>query len=159
MFVEGGGGRLCHGTMAQWPVQAWMSSNMEERNCYDTCPICSRSYDLKRVGYYLTCLAYQMAQSKGVYWHLYFSALSSPWCYWKNCDLGIPIQSRDDGSIINLRRLQVRTKTIPALVRDLLYADDCTLLAHTLHDAQQQSSINSGPLQLVLRLVWRRRSH
>ena len=21
MFVEGG--RLCHGTMAQWPVQAW----------------------------------------------------------------------------------------------------------------------------------------
>jgi len=70
----------------------------------------------------------------------YFSALSSPWCYWvafKNCDLGIPIQSRADGSVFNLRRLQVRTKTIPAVVRDLLYADDCSLLAHTLHDAQQ----------------------
>ena len=36
-----------------------------------------------------------------------------------------------------LRRLQLRTKTIPAVVRDLLYADDCTLLAHTLHDAQR----------------------
>ena len=23
MFVEGGGGATCYGTMAQWPVQAW----------------------------------------------------------------------------------------------------------------------------------------
>ena len=52
-------------------------------------------------------------------------------------DLGIPIQSRADGRVFNLRRLQVRTKTIPALVRELLYADDCALLAHTVHDAQQ----------------------
>jgi len=42
-----------------------------------------------------------------------------------------------DGSVFNLRRLQVRTNTIPALVRDLLYADDFALFAHTLHDAQQ----------------------
>jgi len=55
----------------------------------------------------------------------------------KDCDLGIPIQSRSDGSVFNLRRLQVHTKAIPALVRDLLYADDCALLAHTVHDAQQ----------------------
>jgi len=54
-----------------------------------------------------------------------------------NCDLGIPIQYRADGSVFNLRRLQLRTKIIHALVRDLLYADDCPLLAHTLHDAQQ----------------------
>ena len=57
----------------------------------------------------------------------------------KDCDLGAPIQSRADGSVFNLQRLQVRTKTIPALVRYLLYADDCALLAHTLHDAQQLS--------------------
>jgi len=55
----------------------------------------------------------------------------------KDCDLGAPIQSRADGSVFNLQRLQVRTKTIPALVRYLLYTDDCALLAHTLHDAQQ----------------------
>ena len=57
----------------------------------------------------------------------------------KNCDLGVPIQSWADGSVFNLWRLHVRTKTIPALVRYLLYADDCALLAHTLHDAQQLS--------------------
>jgi len=55
----------------------------------------------------------------------------------KDCDLGIPIQSPADGSIFNLRWLQVRKNTIPALARDLIYADDCALLAHTLHDAQQ----------------------
>ena len=77
---------------------------------------------------------------KAVYWHLYFSAFSSPWIMLvaiKDCDLGIPIQSPADGSIFNLRWLQVRKNTIPALARDLIYADDCALLAHTLHDAQQ----------------------
>ena len=54
----------------------------------------------------------------------------------RNSDIGIPIHSRADGSVFNLRRLQARTKTVPSLVRDLLYADDCALLAHTLHDAQ-----------------------
>jgi len=53
----------------------------------------------------------------------------------KDCDLRKP--TRADGRVFNLRQLQVRTKTIPAVVRDLLYADDCALLAHTLHDAQQ----------------------
>jgi len=55
----------------------------------------------------------------------------------KDCHLSIPIQSRSDGSVFNLRLLQIRTKTIPALVRDILHADDCALLAHTLHDAEQ----------------------
>jgi len=34
----------------------------------------------------------------------------------KDCDLGIPIQSGADGSVFNQRQLQVCTKTIPALV-------------------------------------------
>jgi len=54
----------------------------------------------------------------------------------RNSDIGIPIHSWADGSVFNLRQLQARTKTVPSLVRDLLYADDCALLAHTLHDAQ-----------------------
>ena len=55
----------------------------------------------------------------------------------QNCDTGIPVQFRTDRSIFNLRRLQAHTKTFAALVRDLLYADDCALTAHTQADAQR----------------------
>ena len=57
----------------------------------------------------------------------------------KDCDVGIPIRFRTDGSVFNLRRLQARTKTFVVVVhvRDLLYADDCALMAHTQADAQQ----------------------
>ena len=75
-----------------------------------------------------------MALSKGVCAPLLFCILFAMMLLvaLKDCDVGIPIQSGSDGSVFNLRRLQVRTDTIPALVRDLLYADDCAFLAHTL---------------------------
>ena len=49
---------------------------------------------------------------------------------------GISINFRYDGGIFNLRRLQAKTKTSSMLLRDLLYADDCALIAHTQSDAQ-----------------------
>jgi len=55
----------------------------------------------------------------------------------KNCDTGIPVHFCPDGSVFNLRRLQAHTKTLSAVTRELLYADDCALLAHTLSYAQQ----------------------
>jgi len=55
----------------------------------------------------------------------------------KDCDLGVPIQFRTDSNVFNLRRLKALTKTSLAVVRDLLYADDCALVAHSLADAQQ----------------------
>ena len=43
---------------------------------------------------------------------------------------GIYIRFRTDGSLFNLQRLLARTKTIEELITELLFADDCTLLAH-----------------------------
>jgi hypothetical protein len=52
-------------------------------------------------------------------------------------DKGISIRFRYDGGIFNLRRLQAKTKTSNMLLRDLLYADDCALIAHSESDAQE----------------------
>ena len=43
----------------------------------------------------------------------------------------IYIRFRTDGSPSNLRRLLARTKTIEELITELLFADDCAVLAHT----------------------------
>ena len=44
---------------------------------------------------------------------------------------GIHIRFRTDGSLFNLRRLLARMKTVDELITELLFADDCALLAHT----------------------------
>ena len=45
---------------------------------------------------------------------------------------GIYVRFRTDGGFFNLRRLQAKTKVLQALIRDLLFVDDCALMAHTL---------------------------
>ena len=43
----------------------------------------------------------------------------------------IYIRFRTDGSLLNLRRLLAGTEIIEELITELLFADDCALLAHT----------------------------
>jgi len=50
----------------------------------------------------------------------------------KNCDTGIPVEFHPDGSVFNLCRLKAHTKTLSAVIRDLLYADDCLCTTSTL---------------------------
>ena len=44
---------------------------------------------------------------------------------------GVYICFRTGGSLFNLRRLLARTKTIEEHTTELLFSDDCALLAHT----------------------------
>ena len=52
-------------------------------------------------------------------------------------DPGIEITYRTDGGVFNTQRLKAKTKVTKALVRELLYADDCAIVAHTEEDLQR----------------------
>ncbi|KAL8601457.1 hypothetical protein ACOMHN_000399 [Nucella lapillus] len=55
----------------------------------------------------------------------------------KDSDPGIQITYRTDGGILNTQRLKAKTKVTKSLVRDLLYADDCAIVAHSEDDLQR----------------------
>lgn len=54
----------------------------------------------------------------------------------KDCDTGVYLRYRTSGGLFNLRRFNAKSKTFPTIVRDLLYADDADLVAHSEHDLQ-----------------------
>jgi len=52
-------------------------------------------------------------------------------------DAGIYLKYRTDGRIFNLRRLGAKTKVAQTLIRELLFADECAIMAHTLEHIQK----------------------
>ena len=54
----------------------------------------------------------------------------------KECDKGVMIHFRSEGGFFNLKRLQAKTKTSSLLLQNLLYTDDCPLIAHSFEDDQ-----------------------
>ena len=61
---------------------------------------------------------------------------------------GIYIRYRTDDSLFNLRRLQAHTKTLEQLIRQLLFADDAALVAHTETALQRVTSCFAEATQL-----------
>ena len=56
--------------------------------------------------------------------------------YFKAADPGIEITYLTDGGVYESQCLKAVTKVSKALVRDLLYADDCAIVAHSGEDLQ-----------------------
>ena len=55
----------------------------------------------------------------------------------KDSDPGIQVTYRTGGDIFNTQRLKAKTKVTKSLVRDLLYADDCAMVAQSEDDLQR----------------------
>ena len=49
---------------------------------------------------------------------------------------GIYLRTRSDGRLFNLARLRAKTKVREDLIRDMLFADDAAVVAHTQEDIQ-----------------------
>ncbi len=54
---------------------------------------------------------------------------------------GIYIQTRPGANLFNLAQLKAKTKTKCTIIRELMFADDTALVAHTLEDIQEISTL------------------
>ena len=54
----------------------------------------------------------------------------------RDCDRGCLIRFRKEASIFNLRCLKAKTKVSTMMTRELLFADDCALIAYSQEDLQ-----------------------
>ena len=62
---------------------------------------------------------------------------------------GIYIPFRTTVKLFNLRRLQATTKVVEELIQELLYADACTLFAHSDKELQVISDLFSAASSLL----------
>jgi len=61
---------------------------------------------------------------------IFFAMLLYVACY--DCTVGISLTTCTDHNLFSLCKLKSQTKTTFAIIRELLFADDCAVAAHTL---------------------------
>ena len=54
----------------------------------------------------------------------------------QDCEIGVYIRFGTSGKVLNLRRFNTKSKTFQSPVRELLFANDADLVAHTEEDMQ-----------------------
>ena len=67
--------------------------------------------------------------SAPVLFEIYFAVLLH--YAFRNSEDGVYMRTRLDGSLFNLGRLRAKKRTMEALIKDLLFADDAALTAHS----------------------------
>ncbi len=65
---------------------------------------------------------------------LMFSAML--WDAFREGEIGVDVQYRIDGNLLNIRRLKAKTKVKKITIRDFLFADNCALNASSAADMQ-----------------------
>jgi len=55
------------------------------------------------------------------------------------------LHTRSTGGLFNLSRLRAKTKTISVLVREILYADDAALVAHSEITSKTCANVSLRP--------------
>ena len=82
----------------------------------------------------------QMGSSKVVYWpptlfSIFLSAVLDE--AFRDMEHGVYIQSRQSADLFNVAHFRAKTKTTRILTRELLFADDSALVAHSAEEMQK----------------------
>ena len=78
----------------------------------------------------------QMGSSKVVYWLFFISVSAMPDETFRDMGDGVYIQSRQSADLFNVALFRAKTKTTRILMRELLFADDSELVAHSAEEIQ-----------------------
>ena len=70
----------------------------------------------------------------------------------KNTTEGVYLRTRMDGDLFNLQRLKTLKNVEEVIIRDLLFADDAAIVAHTAED--RQTRYITGQYITILLKLW-----
>ena len=81
------------------------------------------------------CFRDQQRREGGLLFNVFFLSMLSHAV--QDLEKRVYIRYRMDGSLFDLRRLTAKTKSLQTLLQEVLFADDCALVAHAEQDLQR----------------------